>query len=255
MPKRSALDNSALPAVLLQASPRRVRVNASGSAMLAIAAALVAGGIWGSIVLSRRAETAERQLALFASERIVAPGEIVRLRRRGGDDDYRITAHYRYMARGRELAGATSLRRSDRDQYVAGSQAAVWYLASEPEASWLDGYAPRPFPEWPGTVVPLACGIAALALIQAVRRQSNLLTYGRPTLATVTHVEKKSTDKGSVWVVHYEWTILSGATRTGKYQHGKKHVPGAGDLIPIVYDRDNSFRHSRYPMSFVSAQS
>ena len=41
-------------------------------------------------------------------------------------------------------------------------------------------------------------------------------------------------------MVHYEWTTLSGATRTGKYQHGKKHLPAVGTLIPIVYDRDNS---------------
>ena len=93
----------------------------------------------------------------------------------------------------------------------------------------------------------LHAGCAALALIQAVRRQSNLLAYGRPAMATVTKVEKKKTDEGTVWMVHYEWTTLSGATRTGKYHHGKKQVPAVGALIPIVYDRDNSFRHSKLP--------
>ena len=68
-------------------------------------------------------------------------------------------------------------------------------------------------------------------------------------------VEKKRTDKGTVWMVHYEFTTLSDATRTGKYRHGKKQVPAAGTLIPIVYDRDNSFRHSKYPMSFVTTAS
>jgi hypothetical protein len=245
-------DSSGLPPALLTAAPRQVRVNMSGGAMLVTAAALVVVGIWGGITLSRQAEIAERRLSLFASERIVTAGDIIQLRKRGGGNDHRITAHYRYLARGRELTGATTLRRDERERYAVGSTIAVWYLPTEPEVSWLDGYAPRPQPRWPSTAVPLVCGVAALVLIQVVRRQSNLLAYGRPTMATVTRVEKKKTDKGTEWRVHYEWTTLSGATRTGKYHHGKKNVPAAGALIPIVYDRDNSFRHSKYPMAFVT---
>ena len=251
MQRRSAHDSTGLPPALLKGVPRDVRVNTSGVAMLATALALVVLGVGGAISLGRRAEKAERHLGLFASERIVTAGDVVRLRRRGGDDDYRTTAHYRYLARGQQLMGATRLRNSERDRYVVGSQVAVWYLASEPEASWLDGYAPRPHPSWPATAVPVVCGVSALALIQAVRRQSNLLAHGRPAMATVTKVEKKATENGTLWRVHYEWTILSGARRSGKYNHGKKGVPAVGTVIPIVYDRDDSFRHSRYPMSLV----
>ena len=83
--------------------------------MLVTAVALVVLGIWGAIALGSRAEKAERRLGLFASERIVTAGEIVHLRRQGGNDDYRATAHYRYLARGQELSGATPLRHSERD--------------------------------------------------------------------------------------------------------------------------------------------
>ena len=252
MQRRSALDSAGLPPALLNATPRHVRVTALGGAMIVTAAVLIAAGMWGGLELRRRAETAERHVGLFASERIVTAGDIIQLRKRGGGDDHRITAHYRYTARGRELTGQTTLRRDERDRYAVGSPIAVWYLPTEPEVSWLDGYAPRPEASWPATALPLACGISALALIQAVRRQSNLLTYGRPAMATVTKVEKKRTDKGTIWKVHYEWTTLSGATRTGTYSHGRKQVPAAGALIPIVYDRDNSFRHSKYPMPFVT---
>ena len=254
MQRRSALDSSGLPPALLKATPRQVRVNASGGALLVTAALLVVVGMWGGIELGRRAEIAGRHLGLFASERIVTAGDVIQLRTRGGGDDHRITAHYRYTARGRELTGETTLRRDERDRYAVGSPVAVWYLASEPEASWLDGYAPRPEASWPATAVPLACGVFALALIQAVRRQSNLLAYGRPAMATVTKVEKKRTDKGTFWMVHYKWTTLSGATRTGKYHHGKKQIPAIGAMIPIVYDRDNTFRSSKYPMSFVTVR-
>jgi hypothetical protein len=150
--------------------------------------------------------------------------------------------------------GETTLRRDERDRYAVGSPIAVWYLKSDPEMSWLDGYSPRPMASWPATVLPLACGIAAMALILVVRRQWNLLAYGRPAIATVTKVEKKRTDKGTIWVVHYEFTAMSGATRTGKYNQGKKNLPAVGATIPIIYDRDNTFRHSKYPMPFVSVK-
>lgn len=252
MQRRSAHDSSELPPALLKATPRDVRVNALGGTLLFIAGALVIAGMWGGVELSRRAETAARHVGLFASERIVTAGEVVRLRRRGGRNDARVTVHYNYIASGRELGGTTALRRDERDRYAVGSPIAVWYLPSEPEISWLDGYSPRPMAIWPATAVPLACGVAALALIWTVRRQSNLLAYGRPAMATVTKVDKKRTDKGTIWVVHYEFTTMSGATRTGKYNHPKKHLPAVGAMAPIVYDRDNTFRHSRYPMGFVT---
>lgn len=252
MEKRSAHDSSELPPALLRATPREIRVSGSGRIMFFIAAALVVVGMWGGMEINKRAEIVRRRVGLFASERMVTAGEVVRLQKRGGGNNHRVTAHYRYVARGRELAGATTLRRSERERYVVGSQIAVWYLPSEPDANWLDGYAPRPEPSWPGTAVPFGCGVAALALIYAVRRQWNLLAYGRPALATVTKVEKKRTDKGTIWRVHYEWTLMSGATRRGRYNHSKKQPPAVGETITIVHDRDNTFRHSKYPMPLVT---
>ena len=249
--RRSAIDSSGLPAPLLKDTPRHVKVSALGATLMLIAAALVAIGMWGGIELTRRADTAGRHVALFDSERILTGGDVIQLRKRGGGNDHRITAHYRYAVRGRELSGATTLRRQEREKYQVGSPVGVWYLATEPEASWLDGYSPRPEASWPATAVPLGCGIGALALIATVRRQSNLLTHGRPAMATVTKVEKKKSDYGTEWSVHYEWTTMSGATREGKYKHSRKQLPAVGALIPIIYDRDNTYRHSKYPMPFV----
>ena len=58
MQRRSALDSAGVPQALLKSAPRDVRVNASGRVMLIIAAALTLGGMWGGVVLGRRAETA-----------------------------------------------------------------------------------------------------------------------------------------------------------------------------------------------------
>ena len=252
MQRRSALDKAGLPAALLRATPRDVRVNATGWLVLITAMAFGVAGVWGGIVLSRSALVAERHLRLFESERVLAAGDVIRLQKRGGGNDHSITAHYRYTARGHELTGETRLRRVERERYALGSPVAVWYLPSEPEQSWLDGYAPRQTERWPAAVVLIACGITAILLVRMVRRQSDLLAHGRPAMATVTKVEKKDSE-GTSWMVHFEWTTLSGATRTGKYLHGKKKdVPAIGAMIPIVYDRDNSLRHSKYPMMFVT---
>src|SRR5688572_21743781 len=163
MQRRSALDSTGLPPALLKGAPRDVRVNTSGGAMFITAIALVVVGVLGAITFGRSAHKAERYVGLFASERIVTAGDVIRLQKRGGGDDHGITAHYRYTARGQELMGQTRLRRAERERYTVGSPVAVWYLASEPEASWLDGYAPRPQPSWPATAVPVVCGAAAFA--------------------------------------------------------------------------------------------
>jgi hypothetical protein len=249
--RRSAFVSGDVPPALLKSTPRAVRVNGSGEFLLFCAAVLVIGGMWAGIALNADAERASRHVRLFESERRLAAGDIVNLRRRGDDDGDRMTAHYRYAAQGREFTGSRALRRSENDAFAVGSPVAVWYLPSEPETNWLDGYAPRLPARWPAAVVPIACGLAAVALIAVVRRQANLLAHGRPAIATVTKTEKKRTDKGTVWVVHYEFTTMSGATRKGKYHHEKKDLPAIGATTPIVYDRDNSFRHSKYPMSFV----
>jgi hypothetical protein len=254
MQRRSAQSNSALPLPLLRPTPRHVRPNGSGVFVLILSVTLILGGVWGGIEISRRAELSRRQLALFASEGITTGAQVVRVQRRGGGNDRRSTVHYRYVVGDREHSGATTVRRADHDRYVPGSQIGVRYLFSEPSTSWMEGYAPRRQPLWPAFVVPVPCVLSAFAMVLLVRRQSNLLAYGRPAIAVVTKVEKKRHDEGTVWRVHYEWTLLSGAKRKGRYDHGKKQPPMVGASIPMVYDRDQPARNSRYPFSLVSVR-
>jgi hypothetical protein len=159
--------------------------------------------------------------------------------------------HYRYVEGGREHSGATEVRRQDRDRYTVGSTVPIRYLATEPDASWLEGYTPDRRPTWPAFVVSGAAMVAVACPLALIRRQRRLLTYGRGAVAVITGVEKKRSDKGTYWKVHYEWTLLSGAKRTGHYKHGKKQPPAIGTTIPIVYDRDQPSRHSKYPLSLV----
>jgi Protein of unknown function (DUF3592) len=252
MQKRSEKDNSSLPPPLLQPTPRQVRLNGSGIAMLIVSIALIAGGLWGGSEIYRRAAASARRVALFASESISTNADVVRVQQRRGEGNRRTsTVYYRYLVGDREHGGATTVRRDDRDRYVAGSQIAVRYLPSEPQTSWMNGYEPQRQPVWPAFIVAVACVGAAIAIVLHVRREMHLLEYGRAATAVVTRVEKKRGDHGTYWRVIYEWTLLSGATRQGRYNHGKKQPPPIGTAVAILYDRDHPSRNRRYPLPFV----
>ena len=99
---------------------------------------------------------------------------------------------------------------------------------SQPNPKRAGSMAIRPGPNRVGPALSSRSHAASLriALMALVRRQSKLLAHGRPAMATVTKVEKKRTEKGTSWRVHYEWTTMSGATRSGKYNHGRKNCAG-----------------------------
>jgi hypothetical protein len=105
---------------------------------------------------------------------------------------------------------------------------------------------------WPAFLVPACCLGTFWWLTAMVRRQYALLAYGRSAMAVVKSVEKKRSEYGSDWRVHYQWRLLSGATRTGRYAHTATQPPGIGTGIPVVYDRDEPSKHSKYPLKLVA---
>jgi hypothetical protein len=234
----------------MKATPRHVRLNGSGIVTLIAVAAIVCGWAWGASEIYSRAKISERHAALYPSGAVSTEAQVLRLERRG-ENDRRTIVHYRYAEGGREHAGAIEVRRRDRDRYTVGSTLPIRYLATEPDASWLDGYPPERRPIWPAFVVSGAAIVAIACPLALIRRQRRLLMYGRGAVAVITGVEKKRSDKGTYWKVRYEWTVLSGAKRSGHYQHRKKQPPAVGTMIPIVYDRDHPSHHSRYPLSLV----
>jgi hypothetical protein len=188
MPGENARNNPPVPAELLRATPRDVRLKACGVLVAILAMASAIGGLWGGAELYRRA---------------------------------RLSAD-------------------------------VNYLASHPEASWLNGDTPSRDPLWPALVVPIAGLLSSMLMVVCIRRQLALLRDGKPAMATITSVKKKMSDHGTYWRVEYQWRLLSGATRTGRYNHNKRRAPEVGSVIPIVYDRDEPRRARKYPLSLVT---
>ena len=116
----------------------------------------------------------------------------------------------------------------------------------------MQGYGPRTLPFWVVPAVPAALMLCVVPIVIALRRQTRLLAEGRPALAKVTKTSKVSHGEYNVWRVHYEWTLLNGATRTGRYDK-LKNPPAPETLMPILYDRDNPRRHAPYPLSLMHA--
>ena len=140
------------------------------------------------------------------------------------------------------------------DRYAFGSATTVTYLPSHPGASWLSGSTPSRDRIWPAYVVPVGGFVCTLLMVALIRRQLEILRNGAPAVATVTKVKKGTSDHGTSWRVEYQWRLLSGATRTGRYNHNKRRAPEIGSVIPILYDRDEPKRSRKYPLSLVAVR-
>jgi hypothetical protein len=123
-------------------------------------------------------------------------------------------------------------------------------VLSRPQESWPQGRAPGRPPFWLVVAVPGILLLCIIPLFALIRHQAALLREGRVALARVTKTKKRNLGDYSSWRVEYEWTLLSGAIRSGGHDSGK-NPPPVGALIPIVYDRDNPKRHAPYPLSLV----
>ena len=164
------------------------------------------------------------------------------------------TVEYEYVVDNAPYKGRATVRGAALDRYAEGSATTVTYLASYPGASWLSGNTPSRDKLWPAYVVPVGGFICTLLLVACIRRQLEILQNGTPAVATVTKVKKGTSDHGTSWRVEYQWTLLSGATRTGRYKHSKRRAPEIGSVIPILYDRDEPKRSRKYPLSLVAVR-
>jgi hypothetical protein len=252
MPSANARSNPTLPAPLLQATPRHVRLNAFGIFVASMALASAIGGLWGGAELYRRARLSQRYAALFESEAVPIQARVVRVRER--DRNQRATVDYEYVVDNVPFKGRATVRGAALDGYRTGSVTTVNYLPSHPGASWLNGNTPSADKIWPAYVAPVVGFLCTLLMVTCIRRQLALLRDGRPAMATITKVKKRTSEEGMYWRVEYQWTLLSGATRTGRYNHNKRRAPEIGSVVPIVYDRDEPKRSRKYPLSLVAVR-
>jgi uncharacterized protein DUF3592 len=240
--------NAELPRELQSSTPRPIRLRAPGILVLLVIAVLLAASAALPAMLYARIESDHRVVRQFESEAVTAEAEILQV---GRPNDGRVRISYRYTADGKDFMSHARIRQRTARGLTIGSRVPVRYLQSAPETNWFDGESPSAGPVWLAFVIPPVPVLIAGALILVLRRQAQLLAEGRAALATITSTEKRKGAETTTWRVRYEWRLLSGAIRTGRYDAQRKTPPASGTLIPIVYDRDEPKRHARYPLSLV----
>lgn len=170
-------------------------------------------------------------------------------RTRRGDRTQHFVA-YRYTAEGELHRRRVEIARQEWQKLQVGSRLPVRYLPSMPELSLIQGYGSKGVPLWVVPLVPACLLLATWPIVYHLRRQWRLLAEGRAASARVTRTERISHSHGTSHRVHYEFQILSGATRAGHYDVSKK-APEVGATLNIVYEPDDPRRQARYPLSLV----
>jgi Protein of unknown function (DUF3592) len=242
-----------IPDALRRSPPRPVRLNAGGMFVAGVALALLAGGVIGGAWLYAVFTRDQDRASLIDREGIPTEGEVVEIRRVGGEQPRRV-ATYRYEAGGESFTGHTNLRRSDWQRVQVGSRVPIRYLPSNPKLSWVRGHEPKGAPIWIGPVVAVSLALSAGLIFQQFRKQRSLLAEGRVALGRVMEAKRfrRSTGHGSHtgYRVRYEFQVLSGATCTGSYEVSK-NPPAPGTPVTVIYDREEPKRNARYPFQLV----
>jgi hypothetical protein len=227
--------------------PRPVRLTGTGWFVAIFGMLLLAGAPVAGFWLHTTAVRGRTLRETIDKEAVAATAVVSDLTRtRGKSPKYYV--NYRYAAAGRLHEGRASVNRTSWTKLRVGDSLTVRYLPSEPGRSWLRGYQPVPF--WAGPVVALSMAVIGIFPWYALRRQWMLLAEGRPAQAQVTVSKKVRHQHGSHYQVSYEFRLMSGATRGGRYD-SQKSPPASGTTIQVVYNPDRPEHSMPYPLALV----
>jgi hypothetical protein len=239
------------PPELARMRPRPVRLTAGGWVVAVIGVALVAGAVASFIGLYGAALGAQAARARLEAAVVLAEARITDLGRTGRGDKARYFVVYEYRGPAGDLyRRRINLRRGHWRRLQRGAALAVRYFPEQPERSWPLGYEPQGVPLWTAFAAPAGLLAGALLIAYRLRRQRWLLEEGRPAPARVTRTKKARAGSHAGHRVEFEFPILSGAVRTGRYDVSG-NPPPAGAQLTILYDPDDPGRHVRYPLSLV----
>ena len=241
--------NARRPAPALPDSrPRPVRLTGTGWFMAVFGMLLLVGAPVAGLSLHALAVRERALREAIDTEGVRASAVVSALTRTQGDKP-RFYVVYRYEAAGRSHQGRVNVSRSYWNQLRVGSSFTVRYLPAEPGRSWVRGFEPGT-PFWAGPLAALSMAVAGMLPWLAIRRQWMLLAEGRPAQAQVTLSKKVRHQHGMKYQVGYEFRLMSGATRSGRYE-SQKSPPANGTTIQVVYNPDRPEHSMPYPLALV----
>ena len=238
-------DNWQPPDGLGYSSLRPVQLTGQGYALVVIGVVFAIGALVLGVFLvnqSHREAGVREQLRREGTE---TSAVVTRVWRTGGEEDKRMVA-YRFTAGGREIDGRSSAPSAIWRGLKKEAPLAVRFVPGHPEISHPAGWEKSVTPIWLAFFAGGCLLLAPVIFAVMIRKQSSLLSEGRPAPGVVTGV--KRADK-AVFVL-YEFQLLSGAVMKGR-SNGGRRTPGVGSPVCVLYDRDNPRRNAVYPLCLV----
>jgi len=236
-----------VPPELERTIPRDVELTGQGVAVLVIAVLIAMTAIVGGSVLAILAQRGTAIHDQEVREGVAAAAEITEVGRTRGKDR-RTYATYRFSVDGKVFGGRTVFANRDERNLVVGQPIEIRYLPSNPKRSWVEGYEFRAVPLWLAPALGLFGIGLSLFLIHQVGHERRMLAERRATLARV--LESKKSAVGDQYRVKYEYSLLSGAQRTGSLSLPKQPMAEGAQFV-VLYDADAPERHVRYPRELV----
>jgi hypothetical protein len=232
------------PDSLGYSSLRPVCLTRQGKALIGLGVVLAIGGVVLGVFLAgvSRRQTEERRL--LRTEGLAADATVTRAWIADSKDRQPWIA-YRFDYGGRGYVHEVETPRQIWQGLPTGSTIQVRFVPSRPSISHPIAWNAQVLPLWLACL--LGATMAALSPLPLipVRRQTRLLTEGRPAPGRVTAV--KRADK--FLVVHYEFRLLNGVVAKGKSNASK--APAGDAPLCVLYDPENPRRNGLYPFSLV----
>jgi hypothetical protein len=237
-----------IQAPLGESRPRPVRLNGGGICLMWVALTMLGAAVPVGAWIFTIAEHNRLERQAFDREAVDMKAEVTELTRTRGENS-RYYAHFRFLVDGRVYVNRATVSQSRWRRLKIGSSIDVVYLSSDPSRSWARGRQPKGMPLWVGPVVGLGLLLAGGTLLLPILNQKRLLTEGRHVRGRVTTTKK--VHEGHQ--VEYEFRLLSGAVRSGKFGPVSK-PPAVGDAVEMIYDPENPGHSAQLPLSLVTVQ-
>jgi hypothetical protein len=238
------------PLELERSRPRPIRYTVAGKLQMALAVALLAGGVALGAGLHAKAtkeQALERQISQAGGR---AEGRITRLWRRRSGKETRCYAAYQFRAGAAIYSRTAQVSCSVPGRLQEGEFQRVVFVETNPEVSRLEGVERTSVtPVWLAPVLPVLFAVIAFFVARDLARQRRLLEEGRPTPAVITRWGRRGQHGREV---HYEFLTISGSRAKGKFgpvRGGK--LPEVGASLAVIYYPDDPGFNRRYPLSAV----
>jgi hypothetical protein len=229
-------------------SLRPVRLSGQGMVLAVMSIVFLLGGPAFGIFINPEIQRNKQRDRVLSEQGADATATIMRVWRDGGKNDTHMVS-YRFTVDGRDIEGKSSMHRSAWVNLREGDSLAIRYVPTSPginhPASGTSGAAPDWLP-W------LMVGVFVwppFLFWAMIRRQSRLLSEGRPAPATVTKVRH-----AKQVIAYYEFALLSGQVMKGRSQVNRRSAVQPGAQACALYLPDNPRRNALYPLELVKLQ-